>query len=64
MNDEEIKASFDAYDKDGNGFLQGDELKAAFSTCKHEATPEELDMIVAFADENGDGKLSFSEFFQ
>jgi Ca2+-binding EF-hand superfamily protein len=63
MNSEaEAREAFDACDKDGNGFLNGEELRVAFSTVKHTVTDEELDAIVAYADENGDGKLSFEEF--
>ena len=59
----ELKAIFDSYDKDGDGVLQGaEELKAAFSDAKNSATEDELETIVAFADENGDGRLDFAEF--
>jgi Ca2+-binding EF-hand superfamily protein len=64
MNREtELKAVFDSYDKDGDGVLQGaEELKAALSDAKHTVTDEELEQIVAYADENGNGQLSFDEF--
>ncbi|BAP56117.1 calmodulin [Thioploca ingrica] len=60
--EKEIRAAFDACDKDHSGFLKGEELKTAFSTAKHEATQEELEAIMAYADENGDGQLSYEEF--
>ena len=59
----EIKAIFDTYDKDGDGHLSGaEELRAAFSEFNQEVTEEELAAIVAFADDNGDGQLTFEEF--
>jgi Ca2+-binding EF-hand superfamily protein len=56
------KAIFTKFDKDGNGYLEGNELKAAFSAYSPNVTQRQLDSIVTFADENGDGKLSCEEF--
>ena len=59
----EVKVIFDKYDNDGDGFLDGiEELKAAFSDANHIVTDDELKEIVAFADDNNDGKVSFEEF--
>jgi Ca2+-binding EF-hand superfamily protein len=59
----EIQVIFNKYDIDGDGFLDGiEELKAAFSDANHIVTDEELKEIVAFADDNNDGKVSFEEF--
>jgi len=61
--EDDIRAIFDSYDKDGDGYLEGpEELKAAFGDVNQEVTEEELETIVAFADENGDGRLNFEEF--
>ncbi len=59
----ELRAIFDSYDKDGDGYLSGaEELKAAFSDADHDVTDEELETIIAFADENSDGQVCFDEF--
>ncbi len=56
---EKMKAAFELHDKDGNGFLEGAELKPTFGEF---LTEEELEQVIAFADKNGDGRLNFREF--
>jgi len=58
----QLKEAFDAFDKDGNGFLTQEELKAVFSGFKGGLTDEEVNAIMVDADANGDGQISFEEF--
>ena len=48
--------------KDGN--VTKDELKTLLKGLGEEVTDEVVDEMIAIADENGDGKVQFEEFFK
>ena len=58
----EMHVVFNSFDTDGNGFLDKNELKNAFKDFKGGLTDAEIDALIAEADVNGDGKVSFEEF--
>eukprot|EP00918_Siedleckia_nematoides_P051186 GHVU01112025.1.p1 GENE.GHVU01112025.1~~GHVU01112025.1.p1 ORF type:complete len:158 (+),score=39.70 GHVU01112025.1:131-604(+) len=61
---EEIKKVFRVYDKDGNGFLNADELKYMMTSMCSSITDEEVDEMLKHADIDGDGQLNYQEFIK
>jgi len=59
---DEMRVVFNSFDTDGSGFLDKNELKNAFKNFKGGLTDAEIDALMAEADTNGDGKVSFEEF--
>jgi calmodulin len=62
MDDAEIRKSFDLFDKDGDGKITTDEVKAMLIALGDDLTDDEVAEIVKDADENSDGFVSFEEF--
>ena len=59
---DEIRNTFQLFDKDSDGFISQDELRNAMTIFKIDLTEEELGMLVQDADTNGDGQLNYQEF--
>lgn len=57
--EEKVKASFQAIDKDQDGFISPAELKDMAANLGMEGTDEELQEKIREADTNGDGKISY-----
>lgn len=57
----EVREAFDLLDQDHDGYISGRELRSAVVRTR-EGTPAEADGIVAAADSDGDGRISFDEF--
>src|SRR5690349_6838958 len=55
-NADDIKKSFDMFDKDGDGTVSHDEI---MKMCKNNA--ETAKSLIKEVDKNGDGKISFPE---
>merc|ERR1712080_96241 len=55
------KKAFLSFDKNGDGFLSPDELKAVLSQIG-EITDKEVNDLIAVADKDGDGKVNVNEF--
>jgi K+-dependent Na+/Ca+ exchanger-like protein len=53
---------FEQVDVDGNGSIDGEELKRLFELLECHATPEELQEVFLELDTNGDGVISRKEF--
>jgi Ca2+-binding EF-hand superfamily protein len=61
-SEEDMKQAFDEFDVDGSGFIEPSEMA---KVCEHlgvEPSQEKMDALLAEADTNGDGKVSFEEF--
>merc|ERR1711997_173110 len=58
----ELKDAFRIYDKDGQGFITMDTLRALIAELPSPLTDEELDGIIAELDEDGSGTMDFDEF--
>ena len=61
MEDEYLEA-FQKFDADGSGDVSPEELKAVLMSTEEGITDEELDKLVAEADVDGDGTISYEEF--
>ena len=60
MTNEKLQQAFKLFDKDGNGSIEADEIKAVLGDSK--MSPEQIDKIITEVDENGDGSIQFEEF--
>lgn len=58
----EVKAAFDAFDKDGKGTICKKELRAVCDELKVQITEGEIAALIAEADADGDGEISYEEF--
>ncbi|CAJ0927969.1 unnamed protein product, partial [Mesorhabditis belari] len=62
--DDEMRAAFQLFDKDGNGFISATELHDAMASLGEMVTFEEIDMMIREADDNHDGKVNYEEFIK
>ncbi|KAI5074681.1 hypothetical protein GOP47_0010642 [Adiantum capillus-veneris] len=62
--EEIIKGAFLAFDKDQNGFISREELFCALQSLGDMPSREEVSDMIKQADKDGDGHLSYREFFQ
>ena len=58
----ELKDAFSICDRDGQGFITMDTLRALIAELLSPLTEEELDGIIAELDEDGSGTMDFDEF--
>merc|ERR1712076_96435 len=58
----DLKDAFRIYDKEGQGFITMDPLRALITELLSPLTEEELDGIIAELDEDGSGTMDFDEF--
>ena len=59
----QLRAKFDEYDTDGSGAIEKEELRALLkATSGVDPSDEEVDEMMAKADDDGDGTMSFEEF--
>lgn len=66
LTKENLQLAFEAFDKDGNGVLTPDEIKDALGVLNDEDEDHEnvvLKRILDSMDANGDGSISFDEFY-
>ena len=64
LSDKELKALrplFDQFDSDGSGSVDVSELTKIVTLMKLEMSPAEVKALVAEADEDGSGEISFDE---
>ncbi|XP_078315546.1 uncharacterized protein LOC111129679 [Crassostrea virginica] len=60
--EEEMRASFKIFDKDGNGTIDAAELRQAMKSLGETMTDEEVDEMIKVADVDSDGKVNYQEF--
>merc|ERR1712038_364307 len=58
----QLKDAFRIYDKEGQGFITNDTLRALIGELLAPLTDEELDGITEELDEDGSGSMDFDEF--
>ena len=59
---EEFRECFNAFDKDGGGSIDSEELEALMKSLGQEPNEKELKKMVALADIDGSGDIDFAEF--
>ncbi|QHO18218.1 hypothetical protein HN873_034610 [Arachis hypogaea] len=62
LNQEQFLDVFRVFDRDGNGFITAAELAGSMARMGQPLTYRELAAMMAQADSNGDGVISFEEF--
>ena len=60
--DREFREIFSGMDKNGDGFITRQELKAAMVNMGERLTEEEIEQMMEEADTDGDGKIKYPEF--
>ena len=53
---------FQLFDKDGNGFISADELRAVMHNLGETLSDEMIEEMIDEADMNGDNQIDFFEF--
>ncbi|KAL6051578.1 Glucosyl transferase [Balamuthia mandrillaris] len=62
LHEDGLQALFNAFDTDGNGFLDKEEIKQAFQVWGEQVSDEQLDQEWPTIDLDGDGVINFEEF--
>lgn len=62
--EDEIHEAFKVFDKDGNGFISGAELRAVMANLGEDVTDKEVNEMIREADKDGDGQVNYQEFVQ
>merc|ERR1719473_454697 len=62
MPSDKMAAAFKKFDKDGNGYLDSAELKAAFVAAGLPANDKAIQHSMSILDTNHDGRISLQEF--
>merc|ERR1719263_1820731 len=64
FTDEEIHEAFVAFDLDHNHFVGAAELRHVLINIGEQVTDEEVDEMIRMVDRDGDGQVSFEEFYE
>ncbi|CAH8273313.1 unnamed protein product [Arabidopsis lyrata] len=66
VGEEDMKEAFNVFDRNGDGFITVDELKAVLSSLglKQGKTLEECRKMIIQVDVDGDGRVDYKEFRQ
>ena len=60
--EEELRARFQMFDRDGNGLIDRDELKLVMQELGEKLSEEDIDEMIEEADTNNDGFIDYEEF--
>ncbi|XP_058824049.1 calmodulin-like [Topomyia yanbarensis] len=61
-SEDELKEAFRIFDRNGNGLISAEELRAALKSFGEQLTEEEVDELLREADTNCDGQIDYEEF--
>jgi len=64
FTDEEIWEAFVAFDLDKNNFVGAAEIRHVLINIGENVTDEEVDEMIRMVDKDGDGQVSFDEFYE
>jgi len=62
--EKELREAFRLFDKERNGFISRDSMKALLREIDDKLTEAELNSAIDEIDEDGSGKIEFEEFFE
>lgn len=62
--EEEMRAAFAVFDKDGNGYINLQELAIVMKNLGEKMTTDGIQRMIKEADLDGDNQISFDEFKQ
>ena len=60
--EQELEEKFKLFDKDGNGFIDREELQTVMRQLGEKLTDDEIEEMIQDADNNGDGMIDYKEF--
>ncbi|KAF9343298.1 hypothetical protein BGX34_006951 [Mortierella sp. NVP85] len=63
-SEDELKAAFKVFDKDGDGLINGDELADVMKSLGENLSEAEVQKMITEADADGDGRINYAEFVQ
>lgn len=58
-SEQEIKEAFRVFDKDGNGYISGEELRLVMACLGEKLSDEEVEEMISEADLDGDGLINY-----
>ncbi|XP_062557052.1 calmodulin-A-like [Armigeres subalbatus] len=61
-SEEELMEAFRIFDRDGNGLISAEELRAALHSFGEQLSDEEIEELLREADVNSDGQIDYEEF--
>jgi len=61
--EDDIREAFRVFDRDGNGHISKEEMKAVMMNIGETVTDEECQQFILDADLDGDGKINYEEFY-
>jgi Ca2+-binding EF-hand superfamily protein len=61
---QELKAAFRLYDKEGNGYITTAVLREIMAALDDKLTPDQLDEMIDEIDTDGSGTVDFDEFME
>ncbi|CAE8604381.1 unnamed protein product [Polarella glacialis] len=64
FSDDEIKEAFQTFDLDSNRFVGAAEIAHILKIIGEEVTDEEIDEMIRMCDSDGDGQVTFDEFYK
>eukprot|EP00968_Pinguiococcus_pyrenoidosus_P021473 scaffold2801_cov266-Pinguiococcus_pyrenoidosus.AAC.2 len=64
FTDDEIWEAFQAFDLDHNNFVGAAEIRHVLINIGEQVTDEEVDEMIRMCDHDGDGQVSFTEFYE
>eukprot|EP00440_Ansanella_granifera_P014478 gb/GFBE01015735.1/.p1 GENE.gb/GFBE01015735.1/~~gb/GFBE01015735.1/.p1 ORF type:complete len:367 (+),score=121.34 gb/GFBE01015735.1/:1-1101(+) len=64
FTDEEIKEAFTTFDLDNNRFVGAAEIAHILKLIGEEVTHQEIDEMIRMCDSDGDGQVTFDEFYK
>lgn len=61
--EDDIRECFRVFDRDGNGYISKEEMKAVMMNIGETVSEDECSQFIYEADVDGDGKINYEEFY-
>ena len=62
--EQELREAFKAFDRDGNGRIDAEELKQAMTILGESVEDDQVRDMIHAADKDGDGEINYEEFVE